>query len=136
MRQQVHDGGQDSQPLAPTRLPVTGAEVQADTEWFNRIDTLIQQVDDGLCDNEWNISLESVPQALALMSTCISTQRQVHPNHRIADLHREDGYVVGPLVERSAAGQVETGVVPMAGQNALFDGSTVQREAHVWAPVV
>ncbi len=70
------------------------------------------------------------------MSPCISTRRKVHPNFPIADLHREDGHVVGPLVERSATGQVETGMVPMAGQNALFDGSTVQREAHVWAPVV
>ncbi len=51
VRQQVHDAGQYGQPLAPTRLPVTGAEVQADTERFNRIDTLIQQADDGLSDN-------------------------------------------------------------------------------------
>jgi len=88
----------------PTRLPVTCAEVQADTERFDRIDTLIQQAEDGLCDNERDISLESVPQALALMSACISTRRQVHPNFPIADLHWEDGDVVGPLVERSATG--------------------------------
>jgi hypothetical protein len=51
-------------------------------------------------------------------------------------LHGENGNIVGPLIERSATGQVETGMVPMARQNALFDSSTVEWKTHVWTPVV
>jgi len=45
-------------------------------------------------------------------------------------------YVVGELVESAAAPQVEAGVVPVAGQDAIADTSAVQGKAQVRAAVV
>ena len=44
--------------------------------------------------------------------------------------------VVGPGIERAAALQIEAGVMPMAGEDAVGDAPLVQREAHVRAAVV
>jgi hypothetical protein len=73
---------------------------------------------------------------LVVTSERISRRSQVHPNFPVANLYREHGYVVRPLVESATTGQVETGVVPVAGENALLDGAAVKREAHMRAAVV
>ena len=60
----------------------------------------------------------------------------LYPDINPADFDRTGGHVVGPQVERAAAGQIEPGVMPMAGQDAVLDRAAVEREAHVRAPVV
>jgi hypothetical protein len=66
----------------------------------------------------------------------VLARREVHPDLAVADLHREGGHVVGPGVEGAAAGQVEAGVVPGAGQDAVMHGAALQGEAHVRATIV
>ena len=52
------------------------------------------------------------------------------------DLDRVGPHVVGPGIERAAGGQVEAGVVPVAGDQPALDRAPMQREAHVRAAVV
>ena len=58
------------------------------------------------------------------------------PGLVIAQLDETGWHVVGPQVERAAAGQIEPGVMPMAGQDAVLDRAAVEREAHMRAAVV
>src|SRR5262249_3094059 len=64
------------------------------------------------------------------------TERGLHPDVAIAHLDRADRYVVRPQVEGAAAFEIEAGVVPMTGQDAVLDAPALQREAHVWATIV
>ena len=58
-------------------------------------------------------------------------------DHVVAvDLDRVGAHVVGEGVEGAARVQVEAGVVPVAGEQAVVDGAPVQRETHVRAAVV
>src|SRR5690606_11374483 len=41
-----------------------------------------------------------------------------------------------PLVKCAAAFQIEAGMVPVAGQNAVVHGAPLEREAHVRATVI
>jgi hypothetical protein len=61
---------------------------------------------------------------------------EVYPYLTVSDLYREDACLVGELVECTAALQVESGVVPVAGQDAVPDRPPVQGKAHVGAAVV
>ena len=54
----------------------------------------------------------------------------------LAQLDRTGGNVVRPQIERAAAGEVEAGVMPMTGQDAVLDAATVERKAHMRAAVV
>jgi hypothetical protein len=61
---------------------------------------------------------------------------EVYPHLTVSDLHREDARLVGELVEGPAALQVEAGVVPVAGQDAVAYAPPVQGEPHMWAAIV
>jgi hypothetical protein len=43
------------------------------------------------------------------------------PYDAIADLDCSRGDVVGPKIKGAATGEIKTGVMPMAGQDAVFD---------------
>ena len=55
----------------------------------------------------------------------------INPYLTIHDAYREAAHVICEGVEGAAAGQVEPGVVPMAGQNAVTDAAAIQGESHV-----
>src|SRR5512132_3289782 len=63
-------------------------------------------------------------------------RRKIDPDVAIAKLDREGAHVVGKLVEGAAGGEVEAGVVPMAGEDAIFDSALAEGETHVGAAVV
>jgi len=54
----------------------------------------------------------------------------------ITHLDRADRHVVRPEVEGAAAFEIEASVVPVTGQDAVFDAAALEREAHVRAPIV
>jgi hypothetical protein len=62
--------------------------------------------------------------------------RDVHQDNFCVDPHRECAEVVGPLVEGAPAGQVETRVMPMAGEDAVLYAAAIEREPHVGASIV
>jgi hypothetical protein len=61
---------------------------------------------------------------------------RAEPDLTIANLHGEGRHVVGERVKRAAAREVEFGVVPVAGEDAVLDGAPMKRESHVRAAVV
>jgi hypothetical protein len=64
------------------------------------------------------------------------SERGRRPVVAIARLDRAARYIVGPEVESATAFQIEAGVVPMAGQDAVLDSTPLEREAHVWTTIV
>src|SRR5260370_12886659 len=54
----------------------------------------------------------------------------------MAHLGRADRYVARPQIEGAAAFEVEAGVVPMTGQDAVLDAAALERKAHVRATIV
>jgi hypothetical protein len=64
------------------------------------------------------------------------TERGLHPDVAIAHLDRADRYVVRPQIEGAAAFEIEAGVVPMTGQDAVLDAAAFERKTHVRATVV
>ncbi len=71
-----------------------------------------------------------------MMIEAIDSLRHVHPHFFVAHLDWIDTYIVRPRIKCAPAGKVETRVVPVAGKDALFDRSAVQRKPHVGAAVV
>ena len=64
------------------------------------------------------------------------TERGLHPDVAIAHLDRADRYVVRPQIEGAAAFEIEAGVVPMTGQDAVLDAAALEREPHMRTTVV
>jgi predicted component of type VI protein secretion system len=79
---------------------------------------------------------QPVVEPLPLMADRILRWRQVDEDVVSLDLDREAAQVVGPLVERAAAAEVEARVVPVARDDPVLHRPAVQREPHVRAAVV
>jgi hypothetical protein len=91
----------------------------------------------GLCDDEAEIVGEAFRKPRTPMRGGIGmTERGLHPDLAIAHLDRADRHVVRPQVEGAAAFEIEAGVVPMTGQDAVLDAAALEREAHVRATIV
>jgi hypothetical protein len=73
---------------------------------------------------------------LALVGQLVLSRREVHPHLAVPDLHREDTRLISELVEGPAALQIEAGVVPVAGQDAVAYAPPVQGEPHVGTAIV
>ena len=134
--QQVHHAGVDRQARPPARLPVARPEVEARAERPGRGLTAFEEPDDRLGQDQGDVALEAVPQPPLSVGRRVFPRRRVHPHLAVASLRGEGADVVGPEVEGAAGGQVEAGVVPVTGQDAVLEGAPVQGEAHVGAAVV
>jgi hypothetical protein len=58
------------------------------------------------------------------------------PHNAVPYLDRCGGNVVSPKVEGAATRQVKTGVVPMAGEDAVFDRASMERKSKVGTAVI
>jgi hypothetical protein len=88
----------------------------------------------GLGDHEAEVVGEAIRKPLTPVRRGIGmTDRGLHPDLTIPHLDREDRYVVCPKIKGAAAFEIEASVVPMTGQDAVFDAAALQREAHVRA---
>ena len=91
----------------------------------------------GLSDDETKIVCEAVRKPLMPVRRGIGMpERGLHPDVAIAHLDRADRYVVGPKVEGAAAFEIEAGMVPMTGQDAVFDAAALKRKSHMRATIV
>ena len=84
---------------------------------------------------------EVVCQALrkALTPVCAGvgmSERGLDPDLAIAHRDRADRHVVRPQVKGAAAFKIEASVVPMTGQDTVFDTAAIERKAHMRAPIV
>jgi hypothetical protein len=64
------------------------------------------------------------------------TERRLHPDFTIAQFDWENRYVVRPQIKGAPAFEIEAGVVPMTGQDAVLDAAALEWEAHVRATIV
>ena len=63
-------------------------------------------------------------------------ERGLNPDLAIANLDRTSWGVVGPQVEGAAAFEIETGVMPVTGDDPVLDAASVERETHMRASVI
>ena len=89
-------------------------------------------------DDEADVVREAVIEPPAPVRNCGvgTTEGCPDPDLAVAQLDRAGRRVVRPQIECAAAVEIEAGVVPMAGQDAVLDAAAVEREAHVRASVV
>jgi hypothetical protein len=92
----------------------------------------------GLGDDEAEVMCETVGQAMTPMFTGVGiAEHRSYPDlAAVADLDRANRHVISPEIEGTTAGHVEAGMMPMAGQDSIFDGATIERKPHVGAPIV
>ena len=95
-----------------------------------------QQPDGRLGHDQRDVALQPLPQALAQVGRPVLPRREIDPHLAVPDLHGKDARLVGELVEGPAALEIEAGVVPVAGQDAVLQGAPVQGKAHVGTAVV
>jgi hypothetical protein len=136
VRQEVNHAGVHGQPLTPSRSPVANTEVEPGAERLGGVFTFAKQADGRLGQNQRDVSLQPILEALTPVGQRVFPWSEIHPHLAVTDLHREYACLVGELVECTTALQVEAGVVPVAGQDAVLYGPSVQREPHVGAAVV
>jgi hypothetical protein len=90
-----------------------------------------------LGDDEPDIVGEAVLEPLAPVRGGIGmAERGLHPDLAVAQLHRAGRNVVRPQIEGAAAFEIESGVVPVTGQDAVLDATAFERESHVRAAIV
>ena len=136
-REHVDEAAVDGQPLSETRCAVPRSEVEPDPERLDRVGAAFDEPDHGLRDHERRVPLETVVQPGAAQRERVAERCQIDPD--VAPSRSSTGkhaQLVGPLVERASGGHVETGVVPVAGEDAVVQRPAMEREAHVRAAVV
>jgi hypothetical protein len=90
-----------------------------------------------LGDDEAKVVCKAVRKPLMPVRGRIGiTERGLHPDVAIAHLDRANRYIVCPQVEGATAFEVEAGVVPMTGQDAVLDASALKWKAHVRATII
>src|SRR5262245_28385384 len=63
-------------------------------------------------------------------------RRGIHPDLAVNDTGRKGAHVVSKGIERTTARQVKAGVVPVAGENAVFNRPSIQWESHMRTAVI
>jgi hypothetical protein len=71
-----------------------------------------------------------------VVSMGVNWGSEIEPNFAITDFYRKRGDIISPRVECSAAGEVEAGIVPGTGNNAIFASTTLEGKTHVRATVI
>ena len=80
--------------------------------------------------------LQAIAQTIALVVDGIAVGAQIDIDFAVAQFDREAVDIVRPEIKGAAAGQVKTGVMPMAAQYAVFDRALIQGKTHVRAAVI
>jgi hypothetical protein len=61
---------------------------------------------------------------------------RTHPHDTIAYLDCRRGNIVGPKIKGATASEIKTGVMPMAGQDAVFDRASMERKSEMGAAII
>jgi hypothetical protein len=77
--------------------------------------------------------MQTPPPMPRLVARC---GRGRHPNLAVDDANRACRHVVCPKVEGRATAQIETGMMPVAGEDTVLNASAVKGKPHMRAPVV
>jgi hypothetical protein len=102
-----------------------------------RIDALADQSQHRFGDDQPDVVLHPLLQAVPPVGVTVGVARaRGHPHLAVAHLDFGRGNVICPRIEGSAGGEVEAGVMPVAGENAVGEGTPMQRESQVRTAVV
>jgi hypothetical protein len=101
------------------------------------IDTGLEKRDEGLGLNETDILLHplSEPAEIVFAPAGLPWQRSDVDNS-ITNFDIVGGRIIGPKIESTAAAQVESGVMPMAGENAVLNAAAMERKSQVWTTII
>jgi hypothetical protein len=133
---EVHEARERRQAAEPAATAALDAEVERRTENVDARRICLEERDRRFGDDERNVALEPVAQALSLVRDRIAEGLQVDEHVVAAHLDGKSAEVVGPLVERPAGAEVEASVVPMACEDPVCHRAAMQGEAHVRTAVV
>ena len=64
------------------------------------------------------------------------TEGGLHPDLQVTHFDGTGRHIVGPQIEGAAAREIEAGVVPVAGQDAILNAAAVERKTHVRTAIV
>lgn len=134
-RQQVHHALSDGHPRSPSLGPVRGGEPKPDLDDASGWHLTGEQGVDRLGHDQGEAFLEALDEASLQTLDRIRCRPVRHPDLVAVDGDIERHRVVSPQVERAARNEIETGVVPMAGEQPVVHRAAVKREPHVRAPV-
>ena len=133
---QISQSREDGQADTPT-VPMLRSEQRDLAQHRRRRLACAEQATHRLGDDQIQIVGQAVREPAAPVTHRVGmVEHGLYPDVFLADLDRTGRHVVRPQVERAAAGQIEPGVMPMAGQDAVLDRPAVEREAHMRAAVV
>ena len=135
--QDVGGAGHHGQPLAPAAVRIGRAEPGADGQHRAVVRGRGAEPEDRLGDDEPQVVLHAVFEAAGPAPDGVRLRRAgVHPYLAVRDRYGEGPHVVGEGIEGASAGQIEPGVMPVAGEDAALKRASVQGEPHVRAAVV
>ena len=115
-----------------------GAEQRRVTQQDRLVEAGGAGAEDRLRDHEAEAVRHAVVQAPPPVRGRVRLRVALRGNPDLAALDPDlgDRHVVGPQIEGAPARQVEAGVMPVAGEDAVPDAALVQREAEMRAAVV
>src|SRR5439155_26838028 len=96
------------------------------------------EAEHGFGEDQTDIVLQPLPQPVAPMVVAISVARPPANPYRavVPQLYHRGRDIIGPEIEGPAARQVEAGMMPVAGQDAVLDRAAVKRKTEVRATVI
>ena len=133
--QKVGQGGQDRRADAPA-IPVAHPEQHGPTNHLGRRLGGGEQAVNRLAQHQFQIVGHGLVETAAPALRIVPRPVVPDPQPAVPFFHREHGHVVGPGIEGAAARQFETGMMPMARQDAVVHGAPMERKAQVGAAVV
>jgi hypothetical protein len=90
-----------------------------------------------LGEDETDVLLQPLAQSVAPVGVTVGIAGLwTHPHDAVAYLDCRRRNVVGPKVKGAATGQVKAGMMPMAGQDAVFDRASMERKSKMRATVI
>ncbi len=139
VRQHIGHGREHGEASAPPRVTVTDAEGHAGPDGGQSGRLRAQrfaQPEDRLRNYQRQTLFQPLFQPAQVVTGPVSFG--AHDDHDLAifDLYIVGSDIVSERVQCAARHEVETGMVPMAGEEPVFHGATVEREPHVGTTVI
>jgi hypothetical protein len=135
---QIGHHPEGSQPASPAIFSVGRPELHAHPHRFGVLQVAVHQMHDGFRDDQREILPKPGGQTFGPVFDRVPRPARIrsHVEFSVSHLGRITRDVVGPKVEGIPARQIKTGVMPVAGEDAVLNRPLRQRKSHVRAPIV
>jgi hypothetical protein len=134
--QQVPNGGQHGHSRAPA-IEVPDAKqctLAKNLKWGHASRQLtLHRLRDGEPEIVSHADFKSLPPVRGGFRV---SEFGLHPHLSVAHFDWAGRHIIRPEIERAAARKIEPGMVPVAGQNAVFHASAIEGEPHMRTSVV